>query len=81
LLESGEAKVITLNLKQHGVIFGTLQFKLYQVGNLRFIEGCGMFQNLFQKFLVFAVEDRPLWTVVHVQQLEQNAEDDGDNSD
>jgi hypothetical protein len=40
-----------------------------------------MFQNLLQKLLVLAVEDRPLRTVVHVQQLEQNAEDDGNDGD
>ena len=37
-----------------------------------------MFQDLIKELLVLAVEDRPLGRVVHVQELEQNAEDDGD---
>ena len=39
-----------------------------------------MLENLFQKLFVFAVEDRPLGGVVDVQQLEQNAENDGNEN-
>ena len=36
-----------------------------------------MLENLVEKLLVLAVEDRPLGAVVDVQELEQDAEDDG----
>ena len=39
-----------------------------------------MLENLFQKLFVFAVEDWPLGGVVDVQQLEQNAENDGNEN-
>lgn len=38
-----------------------------------------MLQDLLQELLVFAIEDRSLRTVVHVQQLEQDAKDDRDD--
>ena len=37
-----------------------------------------MLQDLLQKLCVLAIEDGPLGTVVDVQKLEQDAEDDGD---
>lgn len=46
--------------------------------NSRLAERWRMFQDLIKELLVLAVEDRPLGRVVHVQELEQNAEDDGD---
>ena len=38
-----------------------------------------MLQDLLQELGVLAVEDGPLGAAVDVQQLEQDAEDDGDN--
>ena len=40
-----------------------------------------MLEDLIQELLVLAVEDRPLGTVVHVQELEQDAEVDGHQGD
>ena len=40
-----------------------------------------MLQDLLQELLVLAIEDGPLRAVVDVQELEQDAEDDGDEGD
>ena len=40
-----------------------------------------MFQNLVQKLFVFAIKNGSLRGIVYVQQLEQNAENDGNQHD
>lgn len=40
-----------------------------------------MLEDLIQELLVLTVEDGPLGTVVHVQELEQDAKDDGHKGD